>query len=112
MPRSPNGALVDITFIAACRSIPPRQYLWQSQGQIRISGFHHSGGLLLDFAIPVPIPDEAPVRMAVFRGPLMVSCLDNVLSSWFLRPESSRGGWCVLLAGSRLLRTSPRCPSP
>src|SRR5260370_26264594 len=30
--------------------------------------------------IPAPIPCEAPVTMAVFRGPLMVGYLENVLS--------------------------------
>jgi len=32
------------------------------------------------FTIPAPIPWEAPVTMAVFRGPLMVAYLENVLS--------------------------------
>jgi len=31
------------------------------------------------FTIPAPIPWEAPVTMAVFRGPLMVAYLENVL---------------------------------
>src|SRR2546430_8807245 len=31
------------------------------------------------FTIPAPIPCEAPVTMAVFRGALMVICLENVL---------------------------------
>ena len=32
------------------------------------------------FTIPVPIPCEAPVTMAVFDGPFMVAYLENVLS--------------------------------
>ena len=32
------------------------------------------------FTIPAPIPCEAPVTMAVFRGPLMVAQLENVLA--------------------------------
>src|SRR5438445_13741580 len=32
------------------------------------------------FTIPAPIPCEAPVTMAVFRGTLMVVYLENVLS--------------------------------
>src|SRR5271154_5606675 len=32
------------------------------------------------FTIPAPIPCEAPVTMAVFRGPLMIGYLKNVLS--------------------------------
>ena len=32
------------------------------------------------FTIPAPIPCEAPVTMAVFRGSLMVVYLENVLS--------------------------------
>src|SRR5580704_16318165 len=32
------------------------------------------------FAIPAPIPWEAPVTMAVFDGPLMIAYLENVLS--------------------------------
>src|SRR5947208_5153578 len=32
------------------------------------------------FTIPAPIPCEAPVTMAVFRGSLMIVYLENVLS--------------------------------
>src|SRR5208283_6140844 len=32
------------------------------------------------FTMPAPIPCEAPVTMAVFRGPLMIGYLKNVLS--------------------------------
>jgi hypothetical protein len=32
------------------------------------------------FTIPSPIPGEAPVRMAVFGGPLMAVYLENILS--------------------------------
>jgi hypothetical protein len=32
------------------------------------------------FTIPSPIPGEAPIPMAVFGGPLMAVCLENILS--------------------------------
>jgi hypothetical protein len=35
--------------------------------------------------IPAPIPCDAPVTMAVFRGPLMVVYLENVLSRETIR---------------------------
>jgi hypothetical protein len=40
------------------------------------------------FTIPSPIPGEAPVTMAVFGGPLMAVCLENILS---LETERSSG---------------------
>src|SRR4029077_2169518 len=41
------------------------------------------------FTIPAPIPCEAPVTMAVFRGSPMVGYLDNVLSLADRRSASS-----------------------
>src|SRR4029077_15758272 len=41
------------------------------------------------FTIPAPIPCEAPVTMAVFRGPLMVLYLEEVLLPEKLRWSSA-----------------------
>ncbi len=41
-----NDFLIDIKFIAACRSILPGQLLWQSQGQVHMSMFSIPRGRL------------------------------------------------------------------
>ena len=40
------------------------------------------------FTIPAPIPCDAPVTMAVFGGPLMAVCLENLLSLETIRWSS------------------------
>src|SRR5271166_4732847 len=54
------------------------------------------------FTIPAPIPCEAPVTMAVFGGPLMVVCLENVGNSRLdTTPARGRRQYCAARTAGR-----------
>lgn len=70
--------LVDIKFIAACRSILPREFSWQSRGQIHISILSIQGGGRFVVPIPPHGTDAGPYRHAAqFPGWIVGRYLDR-----------------------------------